>query len=210
MDPLRVLIIADDPLVRAALGMLLVEQSDCEVAGQLGGAGLLPADILRHEADVILLDAGWEPADLTLLADLTAAEADLPPVVVLVPGEVPAASVLGHGAAGILLRDVEPDRLFTALQAASQSLVVLDPELAGGLALKEPAPPDLSAQDLTPREMEVLHLLAEGLPNKAIAMRLSISEHTVKFHVNAILSKLNAQSRTDAVVRATRLGILSL
>ncbi|MBI1880571.1 MAG: response regulator transcription factor, partial [Chloroflexi bacterium] len=63
---------------------------------------------------------------------------------------------------------------------------------------------------LTPRELEVLQLLAEGLPNKAIARRLDISDHTVKFHVNAILSKLSAQSRTDAVVRATRLGLILL
>ena len=67
-----------------------------------------------------------------------------------------------------------------------------------------------SAEALTPREQEVLQLLAEGLPNKTIADRLYISEHTVKFHVNAILSKLGAQSRTEAVVRATRLGILLL
>jgi DNA-binding NarL/FixJ family response regulator len=67
-----------------------------------------------------------------------------------------------------------------------------------------------SAEALTPREQEVIQLLAEGLPNKTIADRLHISEHTVKFHVNAILSKLGAQSRTEAVVRATRLGLLLL
>ena len=66
------------------------------------------------------------------------------------------------------------------------------------------------AEALTPRETEVLHLLAEGLANKAIARRLDISEHTVKFHVNAILGKLDAQSRTGAVVRAMRLGWLPL
>jgi DNA-binding NarL/FixJ family response regulator len=65
-------------------------------------------------------------------------------------------------------------------------------------------------EDLTPRELEVLGLLAEGLPNKAIGLRLGISEHTVKFHVNAVLGKLGAQSRTEAVVRATRLGLILL
>jgi len=63
---------------------------------------------------------------------------------------------------------------------------------------------------LTPREQEVLQLLAEGLPNKAIASQLSISEHTVKFHVNAIMGKLGAQSRTEAVTRATRAGLILL
>ena len=66
------------------------------------------------------------------------------------------------------------------------------------------------AEELTPRETEVLELMADGLTNKAIAQRLGISDHTVKFHVNAILGKLGAQSRTEAVVRATRLGLLFL
>jgi DNA-binding NarL/FixJ family response regulator len=65
-------------------------------------------------------------------------------------------------------------------------------------------------EELTPRETEVLQLLADGLTNKAIAQRLGISDHTVKFHVNAVLGKLGAQSRTEAVVRATRLGLLHL
>ena len=69
---------------------------------------------------------------------------------------------------------------------------------------------DALIEPLTPREIEVLHLLAEGMTNRAIAQRLEISEHTVKFHVNAILGKLGAQSRTDAVVRATRLGVILL
>jgi DNA-binding NarL/FixJ family response regulator len=64
--------------------------------------------------------------------------------------------------------------------------------------------------ELSPRETEVLSLIAEGLANKAVAGRLDISEHTVKFHVNAILGKLGAQSRTEAVTRATRMGLISL
>ena len=64
--------------------------------------------------------------------------------------------------------------------------------------------------DLTPREQEVLRLLADGLPNKSIAERLTVSEHTVKFHVASILGKLGAQSRTEAVVLATRSGLLPL
>lgn len=65
----------------------------------------------------------------------------------------------------------------------------------------------LPAEPLTPRELEVLQLLAQGLPNKAIAERLGVSSHTVKFHVNAILSKLGARSRTEAVVLATQMGL---
>jgi two-component system, NarL family, nitrate/nitrite response regulator NarL len=72
------------------------------------------------------------------------------------------------------------------------------------------ATPLLAVEHLTPRELEVLELVAEGLSSKLIAVRLGISEHTAKFHVNAIMTKLGVQSRTEAVVRAARLGLLSL
>ena len=101
-------------------------------------------------------------------------------------------------------------RLEATIHAVAQGLAVIEPEL---LADVWPAGPPVEsdlAEELTPRELEVLQLLAEGLANKAIAQRLTISEHTVKFHVNAIMSKLGAQSRTAAVVRATRLGLIML
>ena len=86
------------------------------------------------------------------------------------------------------------------LPATGQVLQPASPEQAN----------DTLVETLTPREIEVLQLLAEGMTNRAIAQRLEISEHTVKFHVNALMGKLHAQSRTDAVVRATRLGLLLL
>jgi DNA-binding NarL/FixJ family response regulator len=130
--------------------------------------------------------------------------------VVLLADEAQAAEARLAGARGLLLRDTGAERLATALAAAAQGLVVLDPSLAASLlASRDPSSSTL-VEDLTPREQEVLRLLAEGLPNKAIALRLGISEHTVKFHVNAVLGKLGAQSRTEAVVRATRLGLILL
>ena len=113
---------------------------------------------------------------------------------------------------GLLLRDIEPEALLATVQAVARGLVVLDPELAAELLPEadEPGAVAPPAEALTPRELEVLQLLAEGLANKAIARRLDISDHTVKFHVNAIMGKLNAQSRTEAVVRATRLGLIIL
>jgi len=83
----------------------------------------------------------------------------------------------------------------------------MHPEYVNTLALVNPR----SEADVEPlREREVLQLLAEGLPNKIIAARLKITDHTVKFHVNAIMTKLGVQSRTEAVVRATRLGLILL
>ena len=84
------------------------------------------------------------------------------------------------------------------------------------MSIAPPSPPLVGpadarlAEQLTPRELDVLKLLAEGLPNKGVASRLEVSEHTVKCHVNSIMGKLNAQSRTEAVILATRLGLLPL
>jgi DNA-binding NarL/FixJ family response regulator len=144
---------------------------------------------------------------LERLAELADA---VPPVVALVPDETYAVEAQMAGARGLLPRDSSAERLVAALTAAAWDLIVLDPSLAAPLlGTRDSSSPSL-VEDLTPRELEVLGLLAEGLPNKAIGLRLGISEHTVKFHVNAVLGKLGAQSRTEAVVRATRLGLILL
>jgi DNA-binding NarL/FixJ family response regulator len=101
----------------------------------------------------------------------------------------------------------EADTLESARDAArdADAVVVASRGLAGAAE-----PPGLFLEPLTPRELDVLHLLALGLPNKAIAARLGISDQTVKFHVASILGKLGAANRTDAVRRAARRGIIDL
>lgn len=201
---LRVLIVADDPLVRSGLVRLLDSQPGCEVAGSAGSAERLDG----FEADVILWDLGWDPPESVPAGGLPGAPAG-PPLVVLLPEGVEPGQVRAPGATSFLRRDVGPEPLAAALAAATRGLVVLDPGFSVSLLPEagDLAPP---AEDLTPRELQVLQLLAEGLPNRGIAQALGISEHTVKFHVNAILGKLGAQSRTEAVVRATRLGLIVL
>jgi DNA-binding NarL/FixJ family response regulator len=114
------------------------------------------------------------------------------------------------GARGLLLRETLSATLGAAVRAIIRGLIVSDSELSEGIpAFKAEERPFL-LEELTPRELDVLSLLAEGLTNKAIAQRLRISEYTVKFHVNTIFRKLGAQSRTEAVVRAARLGLITL
>lgn len=210
MDPLRVLIVADDPLVRAGLAALLDIQPECVVAGQLASSGDLAAESAVYHPDALLWDLGWDPAPDSL--PLPAGELDdlQLRVVVLLPDSSLASRAWALGARGLLYRNADADVLVAALQAVAQGLSVLDPALADSIL----PPADGSApglvEELTAREMQVLQLLAEGLSNKAIAHDLDISDHTVKFHVNSILGKLGAQSRTDAVVRATRLGLILL
>ncbi len=131
-----------------------------------------------------------------------------PPVLALAATENQAAQARAAGAQAFLSRDASPEALAAAIVALSYGLRVTDPALAGGSTPAAPGPG--SASLLTPREQDVLRLLAEGLPNKGVASRLEVSEHTVKFHVNSIMGKLNAQSRTEAVALATRLGLLPL
>ena len=171
----------------------------------------LPTQAAVYRPDVVLWDLGWDPAqDLEAsLAQIEDLREEGLPVVALLADDAQAPEVWASGALGLLLRDASVETLLASLQAAVRGLVVYDPSLA---LVPSPAR-DFTlvlAEDLTPRETEVLQLLADGLTNKAIAQRLGISDHTVKFHVNAILGKLGAQSRTEAVVRATRLGLLHL
>lgn len=224
MPNLRVLIIADDPLVRAGLATLLADQPNLTVIGRLAAEVDLPAQLDVYHPDVVVFDLGWDPhltatsarpgsgsvATRTSLESLAELGESGLPTVALLPDETYTSEAWTAGARGLLLRNSDAEKLQTALLAVSQGLVVLDLALtAAALPTPETEPPRL-AEALTPRELEVLQLLAEGLANKAIARRLDISDHTVKFHVNAILSKLGAQSRTDAVVRATRLGLILL
>ncbi len=205
---LRVLIVAQDPLARAGLATLLAERPGLGIAGQVAEDSDLKAALEVFRPDVVVWDLGWGPATaLERLADLGELGA---PVVALLPDETYAGEAWAAGARGLLLRSTSTTALGAAVEAAAQGIVALEPELASALlAVRERTPATPSA-DLTPRELEVLRLLAEGLSNKAIAHRLDISEHTVKFHVNSILGKLGAQSRTEAVMRATRLGLVLL
>jgi DNA-binding NarL/FixJ family response regulator len=188
---------AADPLVRAALAAQLSHHPDL---------GLLPpADRPRVDADVVVWDLGPDAEALSeVLSGLTAL---VVPVLLLAPGAVAWELALRAGIRGILRRDGSFDLLGAATVAVARGLTVLDPSLVSMLRPAPGRPPGLQ-EPLTTREKEVLRLLAEGLSNKQIAARLEISDHTAKFHVNSILSKLGATSRTEAVVSAARSGLL--
>jgi DNA-binding NarL/FixJ family response regulator len=208
VDDLRVLIIADDPLARAGLAALLSDQADCTVVGQVAGDSDLPANLEAFRPDVLLWDLGWDtPVTLESLADLPEGS---PPLVALLPDETHTIEAWTAGALGLLLRNAEAASLVAALRAVASGIVAVDPPLVAAMVSARAIPPSPTTGGLTPRELEVLHLMAEGLPNKSIALRLGISDHTVKFHVNAIMGKLGAQSRTEAVMQATRLGLILL
>jgi DNA-binding NarL/FixJ family response regulator len=212
MADLRLLIVAADSLARAGLATLLNDRSGLRIIGQIDMGQSLPAEVDVYQPDVIVWDLGWEPEESLIIMEELAAENETgqTAIVALILDEETAAAAWSAGARGLLFRDVTVGRLLAAIRAADQGLATVEPELLANLLPAGPLEEPNLVEELTPREVEVLQLLAEGLANKAIARQLDISEHTVKFHVNAIMSKLGAQSRTAAVVRATRLGLIML
>lgn len=206
---MRLLIIADGILARAGLAALLADIADADVMGQLAPADNLTDDLDLYRPDAVVFDLGYDPVRwLSAIASLTV------PTLLLLPDPLSAyvvAAALPVGLrAAVLLREGDPRRYALALESLAMGLVTLDGALAAQLLPAGGVVDDAPQEKLTPRESEVLQLMASGMTNKGIAQALSISANTVKFHVNTILSKLNAQSRTEAVVRGGRLGLVML
>lgn len=196
-DPLRTLIVGDDPFARGGLGRALAGTPTLAVSGQLH-----PREVhaLLSEIDAVLWDLGPSDPPLRLNASV--------PVLALAALPEQARRALGAGANGVLAREVEPERIDAALHALIHGMRVVDQRFSAAVFPKGTSRGPV--EPLTPREQEVLEQLARGLSNAGIARVLDMSDHTAKFHVNAILAKLNARSRTDAVMRAVRMGLLQV
>ncbi len=196
---LTVLVIAADPLIRAGLAALLGAH-DVTVVAELE-----PEDDVTAFVDASLDAVVWEGSE-------TPPRLLVPLLALITEGEE-VSGALEAGAAGVLLRTAEGEKMVAALQAVVAGLVALEPaltEFLGAESHQGGAPFGDLIDNLTPREAQVLGLLSEGLSNKGIAKRLEISEHTVKFHVNALLSKFGARTRTEVVARAVGSGLVTL
>jgi DNA-binding NarL/FixJ family response regulator len=205
MDPVRVLLVGADPLARGGLAALLSGEPSVAVAGEAGPDRALRGALHALAPAVAAWDAG--PEDGFGEAFGEAVDAGVP-VVALLAADGQSREALGAGARGLLRRSAPAPRLAAALRAVAAGLWALDADL--GPALLRPAPADPAAEALTPRELEVLSLLAEGLSNRAIGERLGIAERTAKFHASSILAKLGAGNRSEAIVRAARLGLVAI
>jgi DNA-binding NarL/FixJ family response regulator len=199
----RVLVLSPSPVARAGLESLLRNSGGTiEVVGSAANWSEYSGD----DPDVILAD--WENGD-----ELSSEISDGAPEAAMVvmaddPGLSGVADALRSGVRAVLSRHSSASQIVAAIEAAAAGFVVLQPGDLDGL-LVNPQPASL-AEPLTPREVEVLGMLAEGQSNKSIAHRLGISEHTVKFHVTSIMGKLNAGSRTEAVTQGIRQGLIML
>jgi DNA-binding NarL/FixJ family response regulator len=195
---IRVLLAAPSPALRAGLRSLLAADSRVDVIGEAARLN----DFDELEADVIIASA--------LTASFPDFELPLPDsisILLLTDSPLTSSDALrARPTWGILPNDASPEELLAAVHALAEGLIVGTRAL---LLPDEPSAP-LARGPLTERELEVLSLLAKGFPNKQIAGALGISEHTVKFHVSSIYSKLNATNRTEAVRAGLRGGWITL
>jgi NarL family two-component system response regulator YdfI len=216
---ISVFIVAASPLARAGLENLLAARQ-IEVAGSAASLDELDGRLANLTVDAILIDSSGEPLEPFVESIVASGVAsDFSVVLLAEPASLAASpAALRAGVRAVLPSDISPDQLVAALQAAASGLLVLHPTQVSAQVhsdgftsspARSPALDEL-AEPLTPRESEVLQMLASGLGNKEIAAKLAISEHTVKFHVASILGKLGAASRTEAVSLGIRRGLVLL
>jgi NarL family two-component system response regulator YdfI len=205
----RVAIAAASDVDCARLEALLAGETDLQVMASMAASAALADLVAEVEPDVLLLDLSSEAAE-TL--DQIAQRVRLPPTVLLTSDAHSMRHLLDLSVRAVLPSRDDAARLIAAIKAVAAGLILLDEDIAGILSVGESGgTTELAPIDaLTPREMELLQMLAEGLPNKEIAKALAISEHTVKFHLSSIFGKLGATSRTEAVAIGIRRGLVML
>jgi len=204
---IRVAVVDDHPIVRDGIVANLQDAGDIAVAGTAGSAAEALALVRRERPDVVLLDLELpDRSGLELIVELKAALPQLRIVIFSAyGGEERVAAALSRGADSYVLKGTPSDEVLETIRSAVAGQPRLGAEVAAQLLRSLHTP---RRERVTPREREVLGLLAEGLSNRAIAARLNVAERTVRFHVGEILERLGAESRTQAVAFAKQRGLL--
>ncbi|NEA40727.1 response regulator transcription factor [Streptomyces sp. SID11233] len=216
--PIRVVVCDDQMLVRTGLVTIIDAQPDMRIVGECGD-GRSGVRLVRETApDVVVMDIRMPLLDGLEATRLLAGAGVSDPVKILVVTtfnlDEYVYEALRAGASGFLLKDAPPDRLLNGIRTVATGAALLDPEvtrrLVGHYAARiRPSPPTPGPTPLTPRELQVLRLVADGLSNSEIAAALVISQETVKTFVSRVLSKLQLRDRVQAVVYAYRHGLVT-
>jgi DNA-binding NarL/FixJ family response regulator len=215
MNEIRVAIIDDHAIVRQGLRAMIDREPDLRVVGEAPSARTAPAMLERACPRVVLLDlrlAGGSECDgLSLCNTITQRYPDSK--VLVLTGSADEWLILEsikQGAKGFVLKDVDLTELIRAIRAVHRGESAFDSRSAGVVVrwMHGSQRPGATASDITPREREILVLLARGLSNVAIGQRLYISAATVKFHVGNVMQKLGARRRAEAVYAASKLGLI--
>ncbi len=195
---IQVLVVATSAILRAGLEALIQTSPHFQLVNSAGDL-TQAIDILKPDVVLVVQDGqedemldAWHGSSLIVLGDHWAPE------------------VLRAGVRAILPLDATASEIVAAVEAVAAGLMVLHPDFSERFFQALPSARPTATQTLTPREVEVIRMLAEGMGNKTIASRLGISEHTVKFHIGSIFSKLGVSSRTEAVTLGVRQGFILL
>jgi DNA-binding NarL/FixJ family response regulator len=219
----RVVVVDDQDMVRTAFGALLSTQPDFTVVGDAADGAAAIRVCRETHPDVVLMDVRMPVMDgieatRQIVADAAAGGGSGPRIVMLTTFDLDehVYDALAAGASGFLLKEVTAERLFDAVRVVAAGDALLAPTITRRLIAEfarlrpRPVPrhPDGPLRALTPRETEVLRLIAEGLSNTEIAARLTVSEETIRTHVSRVLGKLALRDRTQAVVAAYESGLI--
>ena len=213
-DPIRILVADDHPVVRDGLVAILGTQPDFEVVGEAGTGLEVIAVVERLQPDVLLIDLEMPDLDgVETLERLQQTNSQVQAIVFTAfDTDERILGAVQAGAQGYLLKGVPRQELFKAIRVVYGGGSLLQPVVASKLLrqVSHQNQPPAQVESLTPRELEVLRFLGQGLQNKEIAAELVISERTVKFHVSSIMGKLGAGNRTEAVSIAAQQGLIDL
>jgi len=206
---IRIVIAEDHAMVRSGLVELLSAAEDIDVVGTAGNGEDAVRVVGDLSPDVVLMDLSMPVLDGIEATKRIAGQPEPPHVVVLTSfsDRDRILGALDAGAAGYLLKDAEPDELVRGVRAAARGESPLDPKAATAVLTARQERRTGGAEDLSPREREVLALVAAGLPNKLIARRLDISEKTVKAHLTRVFQQIGVTDRTQAALWAERQGL---
>jgi len=211
-ETVKLVIVDDHRVVRSGVKALIETEPGLEVIGEAGDGREAVTKVKAQQPDVVLMDLVMPEMDGVEATSEITKLSPAPEILILTSfsEEERIIQAIKAGASGYLIKDASPDELVQAIEDVYHGESTLDPKVAGTVLRSVQNEPEDSAEELTDREIEVLELLAEGLPNEDIAEKLYISERTVRSHVSNILGKLDLANRTQAALYAVRQGIADL
>ncbi len=208
LENIRIVVADDHPIVREGLIKILESETDIEIIAQVGSGAEVISFVNQHKPDILLLDIEMPGMNGVEVIHKLKDAGNTVRVIIFTAFNTDEriVSAVKAGAQGYLLKGAPRDEIITVVRTVNKG----GSSLQADVASKPMRQMRRGGEQLTPRELDVLHLLSKGLTNKGIASNLYISERTVKFHLSSVFNKLDVESRTEAVTTAVRKGLISI